>query len=79
LFTPAGETVRIPYESTTLPGYFLTPSAGGAPRPTLIITDGYDGSVEELTSMAAWRRSSASSTGWTMYCAGMARRPAERC
>jgi pimeloyl-ACP methyl ester carboxylesterase len=48
LFTPAIETIAIPYEGTTLPGYFLTPDGGRTPRPTLIITDGYDGTVEEL-------------------------------
>ncbi len=52
------ESVEIPYEGTTLPGYFLTP-AGLGPFPTLVITDGYDGTVEELYQMgglAAVRR-----------------------
>lgn len=48
LFTPAGETIAIPYEGTTLPGYFLTPDSSPGTRPTLILTDGYDGTVEEL-------------------------------
>jgi hypothetical protein len=41
------ETVEIPYENTTLPGYFMAP-AGAEGRPTLIITNGYDGTIEEL-------------------------------
>ncbi|MGH2604251.1 MAG: alpha/beta hydrolase family protein, partial [Dehalococcoidia bacterium] len=48
LFAAPIETVRVPYENTTLPAYFLTAAADGRPRPTLIITDGYDGTVEEL-------------------------------
>ena len=42
------EIVEIPYEGTTLPGYFFRAADDGAPRPTLILTDGYDGSAEEL-------------------------------
>lgn len=42
------DLVEIPYEGTTLPGYVFRPGAPGAPRPTLILTTGYDGSAEEL-------------------------------
>jgi pimeloyl-ACP methyl ester carboxylesterase len=38
--------LEIPYEDTTLPGYFF--SAGEGARPTLIVTNGYDGTAEEL-------------------------------
>lgn len=48
LFARPAEAVRIPYEQTTLPGYLLLPERGTAPHPTLIITDGYDGTVQEL-------------------------------
>ncbi|MEP9377280.1 alpha/beta fold hydrolase [Aquabacter sp. CN5-332] len=44
--TPA-ETVRIPFEGTTLRGHFFQPHATGGPRRTLIITNGYDGTAEE--------------------------------
>lgn len=40
------ELVEIPYESTTLPGYFF--SAGPEARATLILTNGYDGTMEEV-------------------------------
>ncbi len=42
------EAVQIPYEATTLPGYLLLPERGSAPYPTLVMTDGYDGTVQEL-------------------------------
>jgi pimeloyl-ACP methyl ester carboxylesterase len=40
-----GEPIAIPYEGKTLGGYFFP--APGAPRPTLVITGGYDGTAEE--------------------------------
>ncbi|WP_338441108.1 alpha/beta hydrolase [Synechococcus elongatus IITB4] len=43
---PPLEPVEIPYEGTTLPGYFC-PSARGH-GPTLIATNGYDSTVHEL-------------------------------
>jgi pimeloyl-ACP methyl ester carboxylesterase len=48
LFSPAIEPLEIPYEGTTLPGYFHAPDASGKPRPTLILNNGFDGSAEEL-------------------------------
>jgi dienelactone hydrolase len=48
LFTPAIQTVEIPYEGTTLPGYFHAVDDAGAPRPTLILNSGFDGSPEEM-------------------------------
>ena len=40
------ELVEIPFEATTLPGYFF--SAGEGRRETMILTGGYDGTAEEL-------------------------------
>jgi pimeloyl-ACP methyl ester carboxylesterase len=48
LFEPSIEILKIPYENTTLPGYFLKSDASGAPRKTLLCTGGYDGTCEEL-------------------------------
>jgi pimeloyl-ACP methyl ester carboxylesterase len=48
LFEPPIEILKIPYENTTLPGYFIKPDASGAPRKTLLCTGGYDGTCEEL-------------------------------
>jgi alpha-beta hydrolase superfamily lysophospholipase len=42
------EILQIPYESTTLPGYFFRPGPESEPRPTVILTGGYDGTAEEL-------------------------------
>src|SRR5215475_4218256 len=48
LFDPPIEILRIPYENTTLPGYFIKPDASKVPRKTLLCTGGYDGTCEEL-------------------------------
>ncbi|MFJ9943028.1 alpha/beta hydrolase family protein [Streptomyces erythrochromogenes] len=48
LYTPVIEPVEIPYEDTTLPGYFYRADDSGAPRPTLIMHNGFDGTAEEL-------------------------------
>jgi pimeloyl-ACP methyl ester carboxylesterase len=44
---PPGEVVSIPYEGTTLPGYFFRAEETADPRPTLLVTGGYDGTSEE--------------------------------
>ncbi|MGD9893210.1 MAG: alpha/beta hydrolase family protein [Dehalococcoidia bacterium] len=58
LSSPAIEPVQIPFQGTTLPGYFYQADADGGPRPTLVITGGYDGTAEELhfTAVPAVRR-----------------------
>lgn len=42
------EVVDIPYEDTTLPGYFYSVDTSGYPRPLLIVQTGFDGCQEEL-------------------------------
>jgi len=42
------EVIKIPYEGTTLPGYFLRPDDSGKRRKTLIVQTGFDGTAEEL-------------------------------
>ncbi len=42
------EIVAIPYENTTLPGYFYKVDGSGRPRPLLIVQTGFDGCQEEL-------------------------------
>ena len=44
---PAGR-IEIPFEDTTLPGYFLSATVDSGPRATVILTGGYDGTAEEL-------------------------------
>ncbi|MFG1398894.1 alpha/beta hydrolase family protein [Roseixanthobacter pseudopolyaromaticivorans] len=41
------QSVRIPFEETSLHGLFLRPSVTDTPRATLIVTGGYDGTAEE--------------------------------
>lgn len=43
-----GELVQIPYENTTLEGWFITPAHTEGPYRTLVCVDGYDGTKEEL-------------------------------
>ena len=42
-----GEPIAIPYEGKTLGGYFFPAPGAASPRPTLVITGGYDGTAEE--------------------------------
>ncbi|MFI5905925.1 alpha/beta hydrolase family protein [Dactylosporangium sp. NPDC051541] len=45
LAVPKVEPVEIPYEGTTLPGYFYRGSSSGA---TVVMCNGFDGTVEEM-------------------------------
>src|SRR5215203_17695 len=60
LFSPPIESIEIPYEGTTLPGYFYrveeeddSNNNTNAPRPTLIAHGGFDSTLEELYTSAA--------------------------
>ena len=57
LFLPPFEPVEIPYERTTLPGYFYRVNENNdssrAIRPTLIVHGGFDSTLEELYTSAA--------------------------
>src|SRR5919198_4340161 len=48
LFPSPVEAVEIPFEGTSLPGYFYRPDGARTPRPTLIFHGGFDSTVEEL-------------------------------
>jgi alpha-beta hydrolase superfamily lysophospholipase len=47
LATPP-ETIAIPYEDTSLPGYFFAVDGSGTARATVLLLGGYDGTAEEL-------------------------------
>jgi pimeloyl-ACP methyl ester carboxylesterase len=47
------ERVRIPYEGTTLPGYFYRVDDSGIARPTILSLGGFDSTGEELYFFAA--------------------------
>jgi dienelactone hydrolase len=48
LFDPPIEPVEIPYDGTTLPGYFHRPDRSSSPRTTIVMHSGFDGSAEEM-------------------------------
>jgi dipeptidyl aminopeptidase/acylaminoacyl peptidase len=48
LFDMPFETVKIPYQGKTLPGYFMSPDDSGLRRPTVMIMTGGDGTAERL-------------------------------
>jgi dienelactone hydrolase len=50
LFDPPWEFVRIPYEQTWLPGYFLRPGTAAVRRPTVILNNGSDGQNIDLVA-----------------------------
>lgn len=51
LFQPAIEIVDIPFEGRTLYGYFV-PGQGTGPRPAVVLSDGLDGTKEEMIYVA---------------------------
>lgn len=53
LFDPPIEPVEIPYERTSLPGYFHRPDLSSHPRATIIMHSGFDGSAEEMHFIGA--------------------------
>jgi alpha-beta hydrolase superfamily lysophospholipase len=57
------EELEIPYEGTTLPGYFFRCADDRAPRPTVILTGGYDGTCEELYF---WNAAAALARGYNV-------------
>jgi pimeloyl-ACP methyl ester carboxylesterase len=42
------EAVEIPFEGKTLPAYFVTVDDSGTPRPTIVHTNGYDSTIQEM-------------------------------
>jgi dienelactone hydrolase len=48
LMDPPPEVIEMPFEDTTLPGYFFRPDSDPRPRATVVLTGGYDGTCEEL-------------------------------
>lgn len=50
LWEPAAQWLEIPFEGASLPGIFVRArgAAAGEPRPTVICTDGYDGTIGEM-------------------------------
>jgi pimeloyl-ACP methyl ester carboxylesterase len=53
LYDPPVQVVEIPYEGTSLPGYFHRVDDTGRERPLFIVHSGFDGSAEELHAEGA--------------------------
>ncbi len=64
--TSAGriERVAVPYEQTSLPGFLFRPDAPGGKRPTLVMTNGSEGSKSGLW---AWGVTSTLARGWNAF------------
>lgn len=56
--------VEVPYEGATMPGWLLRPDSSGAARPTLILTNGSDGSLPALVASGA---ADALARGWNAF------------
>lgn len=51
-FAPRIEIVGIPFEGKTLHGYFVPAATGDGPRPVVVLSDGLDGTKEEMVYVA---------------------------
>jgi hypothetical protein len=58
------ERVAVPYEGSTLPGFLFRPDNSGVKRPTLVMTNGSEGSKSGLW---AWGVSSTLARGWNAF------------
>jgi hypothetical protein len=56
--------VQVPYEDTTMPGYLLRPDASGAAWPTLVVTNGSDGT---LPGLLGYGGAEALQRGWNVF------------
>jgi hypothetical protein len=56
--------VPVPYEGDSMPGYLFRPDASGTARPTLVVTNGSDGSLSGLWATAI---RPALDRGWNAY------------
>jgi hypothetical protein len=64
--TSGGRIIRVavPYEGTSLPGFLFRPDASGTRRPTVVMTNGSEGSKSGLW---AWGVSSSLARGWNAF------------
>lgn len=51
LFETPVERIRVPYQDTTLAGYYFKPDISDEPRPTVILNNGSDGPVSSQWSL----------------------------
>lgn len=48
LYTPPIEVLEIPFEDSSLPAYLVKVDDSGKPRPTIVQTNGYDSTIQEM-------------------------------
>lgn len=83
LFDFPVEALDVPFEGTTMTGYFFARDASGEERPTIVMPGGYDGTAEEAwsTAVAALVRGfnvfafDGPGQGGTLYEQGLVMRP----
>jgi hypothetical protein len=56
--------VDVPYEDSALPGYLLRPDSSGTARPTLVMTNGSDGT---LPGLLGYGGNEALARGWNVF------------
>jgi hypothetical protein len=58
------QRIAVPYQPVPIPGYLFRPDTSGTPRPTLVMTNGSEGSLSGLWS---WGVTTALARGWNAF------------
>jgi hypothetical protein len=58
------QRIAVPYSPVSLPGYLFRPDNSDTPRPTLVMTNGSEGS---LSGLWAWGVATANARGWNAF------------
>jgi hypothetical protein len=58
------QRIAVPYQPVPLPGYLFRPDTSVTPRPTLVMTNGSEGS---LSGLWAWGVTTALARGWNAF------------
>jgi hypothetical protein len=58
------ERIAVPYEPVPIPGYLFRPDTTSTPRPTLVMTNGSEGS---LSGLWGWGVTTALARGWNAF------------
>ena len=58
------QRIAVPYQPVPIPGYLFRPDTSDAPRPTLVMTNGSEGS---LSGLWAWGVTTAAARGWNAF------------
>jgi hypothetical protein len=58
------QRIAVPYQPVPIPGYLFRPDTSGTPRPTLVMSNGSEGS---LSGLWAWGVTTALARGWNAF------------